>query len=90
MPFFFVAYDHVNYSRYLPVYWSEMKRLPQTHPPIHAAFQEGQFTVNRQDNHGFAEVAEDQTIEQTINRDTKKKGGVTTTYGYYHITFEQQ
>ena len=74
MPWFF-TYDHFNYSRYLPVYWSEMKRLPQTHPPIHAAFQEGQFTVNRQDNHGFAGVAGDQTIEQTINRDTKTKGG---------------
>lgn len=34
------------------------------------------FSVQRQDNHGFSAVACDQTIEQTINRNSKTKGGV--------------
>ena len=34
------------------------------------------FAVQRQHNHGFSAVACDQTIEQTINRDSKTKGGL--------------
>lgn len=34
------------------------------------------FSVQRQDNHGFSAVSCDQTIEQTINRDSKTKGGL--------------
>ena len=34
-----------------------------------------QWTVQRQQNHGFASVACDMTIEQTLNRDSKTKGG---------------
>lgn len=34
------------------------------------------FSVQRQNNHGFAAVSCDQTIEQTVNRDSKTKGGL--------------
>ena len=34
------------------------------------------FSVQRQDNHGFSAVACDQTIEQTVNRASKTKGGL--------------
>lgn len=34
------------------------------------------FSVQRQSDHGFAAVACDQTIEQTVNRDSKTKGGI--------------
>ena len=34
------------------------------------------FSVQRQDDHGFSSVACDQTIELTINRDSKTKGGL--------------
>jgi hypothetical protein len=34
-----------------------------------------QWTVQRQSNHGFSSVACDMAIEQTINRDSKTKGG---------------
>lgn len=87
LPWFF-AYDHINYSRYLPAYWMEMKQLPDTHPSVHNAFLERQFAVVRQDRHGFAGIPGDQTIEQTINRDTKTKGGVigfSNSGGSYHI-----
>jgi hypothetical protein len=34
-----------------------------------------QWTVQRQQNHGFSSVACDMTIEQTLNRDSKTRGG---------------
>ena len=34
------------------------------------------FSVQRQDDHGFSGLACDQTIEQTVNRDSKTKGGL--------------
>ena len=35
------------------------------------------FAVQRQNNYGFSAVACDQTIEQTVNRDSKTKGDLT-------------
>jgi hypothetical protein len=76
LPWFF-AYDRVNYARYLTIYWTEMNNLPTTHPHVHRHLLAGEFGVQRQKAHGFAKVACDQTIEQTINRDAKTKGGWT-------------
>ncbi|KAL1251048.1 hypothetical protein QQF64_018844 [Cirrhinus molitorella] len=74
----FFAYDHVNYARYLPSYWLEMVNLPFTHPSCHSELSvKGQWTVQRQSVHGFASIACDQAIEQTCNRDSKTKGGLT-------------
>ncbi|XP_071812536.1 uncharacterized protein [Apostichopus japonicus] len=75
LPWMF-AYDRTNYSRYLPVYWLEMNKLPITNPFIHDELVKGHFAVQRQDTHGFAGVACDMTIEQTANRDSKTRGGV--------------
>ena len=74
LPWMF-AYDRTNYSRYLPVYWCDMMSLKDRHPAAHEAFQAGDFVVQRSGN-AFSQVAVDQTIEQTINRDTKSKGGI--------------
>ena len=41
-----------------------------------SAEMELQWTVQRQQNHGFSLIACDQTIEQTCNRDSKTKGGI--------------
>ncbi|XP_049332864.1 uncharacterized protein LOC111197609 isoform X2 [Astyanax mexicanus] len=72
----FFAYDRVNYARYLPSYWLEMVSLPLTHPSCHSDLcVKGQWTVQRQNVHGFASIACDQAIEQTCNRDSKTKGG---------------
>ena len=38
---------------------------------------EENWTVQRQERYGFSSIACDQTIEQTLNRDSKTKGGVT-------------
>ena len=74
LPWFF-AYNHVNYARYLPLYLSEMQTLPTTHPSVAESISE-HFAVQQQENHGFAQTAMDQVIEQTCNRDTKTKGGL--------------
>ena len=73
----FMAYDRVNYARYGPVYWLEMQNLHEEHPAIRESFERGEFCVQRQDNYGFAGIPCDQTIEQTANRDSKTKGGLT-------------
>eukprot|EP00057_Strongylocentrotus_purpuratus_P019489 XP_011673963.1 PREDICTED: uncharacterized protein LOC105442958 [Strongylocentrotus purpuratus] len=76
LPWYF-SYDRVNYARYLSAYWVEMCALKETHPDIHDALRAGNFVAQRQQNHGFAQVACDQVIEQTANRDSKTKGGLT-------------
>ena len=69
------AYDHINYSIYLSVYWCDMS-LKERHPAAHEAFQGGEFVAQRSTGNSFSQVAVHQTIEQTVNRDTKSKGGI--------------
>ena len=76
LPWYF-TYNRINYSRYLTAYYLEMCDLPKTHPDIHEKFMSGEFCVQRQSSHGFAQVECDLTIEQTCNRDSKTKGGLT-------------
>ncbi|GBL96155.1 hypothetical protein AVEN_118711-1 [Araneus ventricosus] len=76
MPWYF-AYDRVNYARYLPVYWTEMVNLEERHPSIYQEFLKGHFVVQRQQECGFNLTACDQVIEQTFNRESKSKGGLT-------------
>lgn len=75
IPWFF-AYDHVNYARYLPVYLIHMMDLPVTHPEAQMMLENGDFGVQRTTAHGFSQLPVDQTIEQTVNRSTKTKGGI--------------
>ena len=70
-------YDGVNYARYLPYYWIQMITLKDTHPQAYSELKNGAFAVQRQENSGFSQIAVDHTIEQTVNRDTKTKGGNT-------------
>ena len=74
LPWMF-AYDRTNYSRYLSCYWCDMMSLEDTHPSAHEAFKAGDLVVQRSSS-AFSQVAVDQTIEQTTNRDTKSKGGI--------------
>lgn len=75
LPWMF-AYDRTNYARYLPVCLCDMLALEQNHPSVHQAVDSGDFVVQRSSWNGFGQVAVDQTIEQTINCDTKSKGGI--------------
>ena len=70
------ADDRTNYRRYLTVYWYDiMVSLAETHPDAHALIEAGEFAVQRSPN-VFAQVPVDMAIEQSLNRDTKTKGGV--------------
>ncbi|PIK44379.1 hypothetical protein BSL78_18773 [Apostichopus japonicus] len=83
LPWMF-AYDRPNYSRYLSAYYLEMCDLQTTHPLAYDALSSGEFAVQRQEGHGFAQVECDICIEQTVNRDAKTKGGLvgfTTNHG---------
>lgn len=71
------AYDKVNYSRYLPVYYAEMMNLSSDYPEVYSSFLEGRFAVQISDGSSFGRIPVDQTTEVTVNKDTKTTGGVT-------------
>ncbi|XP_077968888.1 uncharacterized protein LOC144422864 [Styela clava] len=75
LPWFF-AYDHINYARYVSVYLSEMENLSSSHPEIYQYLKQGNFSVQRHAQYGFSQIACDQLIEQTLNRDSKTRGGI--------------
>ncbi len=49
LPWMF-AYDRVNYSRYLSVYWCEMEELASKHPHAYQQMERGEFAVQRSAN----------------------------------------
>ena len=53
-----------------------MLQLPETHPQAQMMLENGEFGVQRTTKHGFSQLPVDQTIEQTLNRSTKTKGGI--------------
>ena len=63
----FNAYYRTNYARYLPLYWAEVKNLPNTHPEAHQKFLQGEFSVQRSSLRGFSQTAFDQTVEQIMS-----------------------
>ena len=75
LPYMF-AFDRTNYARYMTMYWCEMSALRQTHPEAYRQLMNGNFAVQRSSSNSFSQVAVDQAIEQTINRDSKGRGGI--------------
>ena len=69
------AYDRLNYSRYLAVYYADMSKLPDDHPAIHKQLTNGGFSVQTGDKNPFGRIPVDQTIEETVNKDTQTPGG---------------
>ncbi|XP_078353848.1 uncharacterized protein LOC144638526 [Oculina patagonica] len=69
------AYDRVNYSRYLSVYYTEMTRLSIDHPDVHVQLENGGFSVQLGTQNPFGRIPVDQTIEETVNKDTQTAGG---------------
>lgn len=70
------AYDRINYSRYLPFYLSDMKRLQEEHPNLFHYFSElGGFSAQIGNQNSFGRIPIDQTIEETANKDTQTPGG---------------
>ena len=69
-----VMYDHNNYSRWGPVYLTEMRSLEKTAPEIYREFQAGNFVIKRSQNL-FNQVPPDQATEW-INKMCKVSGGI--------------
>ena len=69
----FLAYDHTNYARYLPVYLVHTLELPDTHPDAYSMLSQGDIGVQRTTSHGFSQLPVDQTIEQTYAKGWHKR-----------------
>ncbi|KAG1678468.1 Multidrug resistance-associated protein 1 [Nymphon striatum] len=69
------AMDKTNYSRYLPVCYAQMTQLEQTCPDLHTHFLNGGFSVQLIQANPFVKIVIDQTVEETVNKDTKTAGG---------------
>ena len=74
VPYFF-AMDRPNYSRWLPVYITDMRQLVTKHPEVHQEFVNGNHAVSRSSK-PFAQVWTDMALEQSINADSKSRGGI--------------
>ena len=73
-PLFF-SMDHPNYARYLTSYIILLLNLKDSHPGAEELLQDNGFSVCMSSVSG-ARNAVDLTIEQTINRQAKCKGGI--------------
>ena len=69
------AYDKVNYARYLSYYYATMSQLPIEHPEVYNHFIQGGFSVQIGSQNPFGRIPVDQTIEETVNKDTQTPGG---------------
>jgi len=74
VPYFF-THDRQNYARWLPVYLADMGQLEQKHPEVYQRFIEGEHAISRS-SQPFAKVWTDMALEQSINLDSKSKGGI--------------
>ena len=69
------AYGNTNYARYLPWYLIQMINLKTTHPELHDYLMDGGFSTQIGGENPFGCIPMDQTIEETINKDTQTPGG---------------
>ena len=55
-----------------------MKQLSDSHPWLYNQLisNPGSWTVQRQAQRGFSSLSADQTIETTVNRESKTSGGI--------------
>ena len=74
LPYFF-AYDRINYARCASVYLSDMKSLPITAGNVYNEFINGNHPIKRAAG-TFNQVWTDLALEQSVNRDSKVKGGI--------------
>ena len=71
----FFAMDRLNYSRWLPIYLIDMHRLESKHTRVHQAFLSGEHSISRSAQ-PFSQMSTDMALEQSINADSKAKGGI--------------
>ena len=66
------VYDRINYARYQSAYYAEMSNLATEHPDVHEYLNNGGFSVQIDAINPFGRIPVDQTIKETINKDTQK------------------
>ena len=76
----FAATGHLHYAKIARVYIQEMEKLPETHPWLHDQFLNDSHTVNRTARN-WSGLWTDLTIEQTLMRSLKSRGGLTSGRG---------
>jgi len=68
------AMDKTNYARYLPVYYAQMSELDRTCLDLQRHFLDGGFSVQLRQSNPFGRIAVEQTLEETVNKDTQTPG----------------
>ena len=53
-----------------------MTMLPETHPQVHKHMLDGGFSVQLSHTNTFGRIPVDQTIEETVNKDTQTAGKI--------------
>jgi hypothetical protein len=67
--------DHLNYARYLPMYYLQLRQLVDTNPDVRKVLEKYGISVARSQVPACRNAI-DLTIEQTINRSAKTSGGI--------------
>ena len=57
------------------VYLVDMNQLESKHPKVHQEFIAGNHSISRS-GQPFSQVSTDMALEQSINADSKSKGGI--------------
>ena len=71
----YFAMDRQNYARFLPVYLTDMQQLELTHPGVYNELDAGNHSISRS-TQPFSQVSADMALEQSINVNSKSRGGV--------------
>ena len=66
--------DRPNYARWLPVYLGDMSQLPVKAAEIYEEFVNGNHSIRS--TKPFSQVWTDMVLEQSVNLDSKSKGGI--------------
>ena len=77
------AYDRLDYARFLPYYLTAMCHLNTDYPGVHQQFMQGGISVQLGASNPFGKLPFYQTIEETINKDTR-----TNSWWYDRFQFE--
>ena len=72
-----LAYDHLNYARYLTYFLGDMLQLNRSFPEIYEQVIVGNFAVQLSSYKLFSRIETDKVIDMTLNKDTKTPGGTT-------------
>lgn len=73
---YFAAAGHNNYAKSVHIYLQQMKQLEHNHPDVYNNFMKGHHVVRRSDRF-WAGLSCDLTIEQSLMRAAKSRGGLT-------------